>query len=388
MKSKIMTWAFVSLLAFLTACGGSDTTVTEAEEAAAEEELADDLNVEEIQEDTASDVVTTLADVNGFEITTTVRNPRAYDYSNTEVEIVANVKGHNNTNVADGTVVTFVTDDNGRIEEQCATINGSCSVKWWSQRGRNQPVSPDPNSPDAGYVNDFEITIMARTIGEDTFYGKTDSSAPLFEVGDTIMNQSEAFLDANDNYAYDGAVGDFDKYFDFNGDGKFNLAADFTKFRGVSCSATARAQGHCAEKAEIWDSITLINSADGYADIELTDGAGTIIAKTLYGDEVTVSTISLTTATTLFLEVTDRNGNIPPVDTKIEVTTDNGTIDVSPDKVANQGAPVGTGFKGSIRIKPDDESSGGTLTIKTENVDGSLLYVYIPINDTAAPVVP
>ena len=377
---------FIGLLAFLTACGGSATTdaEVEAEVEEAQEELEDTLGeeAENAIPDTASEVVTTLADVNGFKIVTAVLNPRGYDYYGTEVEITAFVKDHSNNNVADGTVVTFIADDNGMIEDQCATENGTCSVKWWSSRDRSEPVSPDPNSGDDGYVNDFLITIMARTIGEDSFINKNDSSDPLFEVGETFLTQSEAFLDANDNGVFDTGVNDFDEYFDYNGDGSFNLASEFTLFRGVSCSSTAKALGHCGSRIEVWDSITLINSSGGDADMELTNCSGTVIAKTVNGDQVDpTSTITLASATNFCLEVTDLNGNIPPIATAIEVTTDNGVIDVSPTEVGNIKTSIGSGFFGDIRIKPDALPSSGTMVLKTESVNGSVVYMYVTVTD-------
>ncbi len=373
MKSKIMTWAFVSLLAFLTACGGSDTTVTEAEEAAAEEELAEDLNVEEIQEDTASEVVTTLADVQGFVLTTNSHNPHAYDIYGTEVTITAWVKDHSNNDVDDGTVVTFIADDNGLVEDQCATISGKCSVTWTSSRDNN-------------YNDDFEVTVMGRTLGEDSFIDKNANS--LWDTNEVRITQSEPFLDANENGSYDSGLTDYDEYFDFNNDGSFTESPAFTKFRGESCSAQALSAdaAHCTERIEVWNSVTFTNSAAG------RDPVTGYAVNVAYCDGSALSPIVLTSTLSKYcLEFTDRNGNVPPLGTEIEISTDNGVIVVQHDgKVANLDAELGTGDTSTLAMKADDETStNGTITIKTTSVSGAVDYAYIDVSDTAAaPVAP
>lgn len=372
MKSKIINWAFISLLAFLTACGGSDTTEEQQQQEDAQD-IADQTgaDADDIITDTASDVVTTTADVNGFKIVTTTLNPRGADFYGTEVEISAFVKDHSNNPVADGTVVTFVADDNGLVEDQCVTTDGQCSVKWWSAGDRTQPMDPDAGS-DASYGSensDFIVTIMARTIGQDSFIDKNANS--LFDVGETYFTQSEPFLDTNDDGDYDSGANDFDEYFDYNANGQFDADTSFTKFRGDSCSAAAQSAGHCAEMMEVWDTLRMVNSSGGTGSISLLDSTCT----------TAVTAINVTAGPATFcLELVDPAGNIPPAGTKINISTDNGEIDVSPAEVPNQYATPGTGFQGDLRIKPDDDTSDtGTVTIKIEWLNGVTSYNYISI---------
>lgn len=352
----------VMLLGMLAGCGG-----TSAADRAAEEEETEDNNVGEGSlEDTASEVVTTLADVNGFKVTTTTLNPRGYDINGTEVEITAYVKDHSNNPVADGTVVTFESDDNGLIEPQCVTTGGTCTVTWLSARDRNQPVDPDAGG-DSGYTGDYLITIMARTIGEDSFIDKNANSK--FDVGETFFTQSEAFLDANDNGVYDADSG-FDEYSDFNKNGQFDNASS-SFFRGESCSDGARAQAHCASRLEVWDTVRMINSSGGQVSMLLTDCSGT-----------TINTVNVSAAPqTVCLEVTDPNGNVPPIGTGISVTTDNGEIDFAPEEVINAYGEPGTPYVGKIRLSSDGTSSTGTMTIETESVNGQNLQDYFSIID-------
>jgi hypothetical protein len=375
MKNTIIMWTMMVLLSLLTACGGSDSS--DGSNFSKSDDATTDAT-EEVIEETASTVVTSSADVNGFSIATTTLNPRAYDFIGTEVDLVATVKDHSNNPVADGTVVTFIADDNGYVEDQCTTTSGTCTVKWRSARDRNQPVDPDAGS-DSGYANDYKITVMARTIGEDSFIDKNANS--LFDDGETYFTQSEAFLDANDDGDYDSGKTDYDEYSDFNNNGSFDGNEAVSVFRGKSCSSSAKALGHCATQLEVWDTLTMINSSGGTVYISLTDCDGTELAYVRNDGTDSVTTLNLAGSSVYCLEVTDNNGNIPPTGTGIEVKTDNGSIDVSPTTVPNMYVQPGSGFIGQIRIKSDDTPSSGTMTIKTSSVDGQDLYLYIPVND-------
>ena len=370
MKKTITSWMFIGLLAFLTACGGSATTDAEAEAEAeeAQEELEDTLGeeAENAIPDTASDVVTTLADVNGFTIVTELFNPHSYDIYGTEVKITAFVKDHSNNPVSDGTVVSFVADDNGLIEDQCITSGGVCFVTWTSARDSSQPVSP-PASHDPGYVDDFKVTIMARTIGEDSFIDKNSNS--LYDPGETWFTQSEAFIDTDDNGSYDSDVNNFDEYFDFNKDGVYNDGLSNTLFRGDSCSTTAIAAGHCKARLEVWNTVTMINSDGNSVNVILRDCNGN-----------TLSNVDLTINTCFTIELQDVNGNVPPIGTKLSVTTDVGDIKTAPPStVPNVYIQPGSGLVQGMIIAPQaTDQDDGVLTITVESVTGLILgYPYL-----------
>ena len=358
------------LLSLLTACGGSDSSEDSnfKSKDATTDETPETGGVDAI-DDTASTVITSDADVNGFLLATTVFNPRSYDFIGTEVDLIATVKDHSNNPVADGTVITFIADDNGYVEDQCTTVSGSCTVKWRSARDRNQPVDPDAAN-DNGYENDHLITVMARTIGEDSFIDKNANS--LFDEGETYFTQSEAFLDANDDGDYDSGNTDYDEYSDFNNNGSFDGNEVFTRFRGTSCSSSARALGHCAQKLEVWDTIRLVNSSGQPGSIRLFQGSCSAQS---------VTTVTTVAVGTYCLEVLDPHSNIPPVGTKINVTTDNGSIDLSPNAVANVFADLRTGYRSDVRLKGDGNSSSGTMTIKIEWLSGEEHYYYITFDD-------
>jgi hypothetical protein len=380
MTLTIKKLTLIAFLGALVACGGGDDTAATEEATEQAEEIAEDIDIEGVEAediivDTASDVVTTLGDVNGFKIVTTTFNPHSDDIYGTEVDITAYVKDHSNNPVEDGTVVTFVADDNGLIEDQCITVNGQCSVIWWSAGDRSQPMDPDA-SGDAGYQDNI-ITIMARTVGEDSFIDKNSNS--LFDVGEVRFTQSEPFIDTNDDGDYDAGINDFDEYFDYNKNGEFDGNEEFTLYRGESCSTSAIAVGHCAEKLEIWDTVRMINSSGDEVDFEVTN---CVTAAVLMDTRTSTSnTISLSGTTDLCLELFDRNGNIPPIGTQITITNTNGLIASLPTEVTNRYVTPGTGFEAKFSAEPDGTSSTGSIKVETESVDGQKLSYFFTVTD-------
>ena len=367
MTAVIKKLTLIALLAALVACGGGDDPVTTTEEDNSAEDIAEevvDVNVEDIQVDTASDVVTTLADVNGFRVVSELYNVHADGIYGTEVKIYAYVKDHSNNPVEDGTIVTFVADDHGYVGNQCATKSGACFVTWVSALDRSEPGNNNTTNPYADSI----ITIMARTIGEDSFIDKNANS--LFDVGETTFTQSEPYLDANDNYGYDAGMNDFDEFFDYNNNGVFDLDTVFSLFRGQSCTTGAIALGHCAGRVEVWDTVRLSSSNGGPVTINLYSGScGS--ALTFVPEE---TTINVTTEDDYCLVLQDVNGNVPPPGTAIELKNANGLIfselDVVVGNVNNAVALLGTGFSTTVTIKPDAASDTGDLEI-----------IVTPIND-------
>lgn len=371
MSKTIKTLTLIALLTALAACGGSDDlTETETEEDA----VADETGTDDAIVDTASDVVTTLADVNGFNIVSETRNPRAEFYG-TEVKITAFVKDHSNNWVEDGTVVTFVADDWGGIENQCATVDGRCSVTWVSSGDRSlgHPEAPIDRT------SDRTITVMARTIGEDSFIDKNGNSQ--FDVGELYFTQSEPFIDADDDGVYDAGTDEFDERMDFNGNGIFDEASAFTTFRGESCSAGAIASGHCAEQLEVWDTVSMSASADGAVDITVRDCATDAILATTTTTPDTLSTLTPGTGTTYCIILTDEYGSTPAVSTKLSAELSSADIEVSPKTAVAETGERG-GYNTTIRLKSDGIApTAGTLILTTTSVDDVDLRLEIPVSD-------
>lgn len=371
MTNTIRKLTLVALLGALVACGGGEDVTAISEETTEAEDIAGSTGAaaDDVIVDTASDVVTTLADVNGFKIVTETFNPRSDDFYGTNIVITAFVKDHSNNPVEDGTVVTFVADDHGLVEDQCVTVGGVCSVSWISAGDRSEPG--DPNAVNSN--SDHKVTIMARTIGEDSFIDKNSNS--LFDVGETSFTQSEPFLDANDNGTYDSGVNDFDEFFDYNGNGIFDLDTVFTVFRGQSCSTSAISAGHCPGQLEVWDTVNMINSNGSSVSLTLLDCSGNPV----------VGAIDISTNGCFTIELQDVNNNIPPLGTKIKTETDVGEFVIEPpSEIPNAWAEPGTGFIQTVLLRDNDltdDADPGFLSFELESVAGVISYYYFAIDD-------
>lgn len=292
-----------------------------------------------------------------LQLTASVSNPRAYDSPGETVEIFVRAKDRNNLRVDDGTVIRFLTDSNGEIEEQCTIDNGVCKVTWTSAR----TISDDD-----------QITILARVLGEMKF---TDANYNnLYDIGESFDSLSEAYLDANDNGVYNEGTEDY--LFDENNDQELTVYSDPTtdKYRGIACSEEALADGHCAEMAYVWTSIPLVNSDGGQATI------------TLLQDEVELplnSQISVTGTESFVVDVKDPHGNLPPVGTTISLTTNNGEIvsGTTNFTVPNLYKAPESGYQVSFSIKEDGIPSDGQLIVSVISLDGSVTQNIYQLND-------
>ncbi|OZY87841.1 hypothetical protein CBP51_13040 [Cellvibrio mixtus] len=111
-------------------------------------------------------------------------NPRAWDRDNEEVSLTMSMADDFGNPVVDGTAVTFWTEG-GRVNPSCFTLNGTCTVSWYSQDLR----------PSNG-----RVTVLAFASGNETFTD-TDSNG-RYDAGEPVENLGEAYLDENESGTY------------------------------------------------------------------------------------------------------------------------------------------------------------------------------------------
>lgn len=140
--------------------------------------------------------------------------PNAWDVDGETSEITiraADNWGNNSGNA----IVNFVTSG-GSIEGDCVLDdNGECTVTWRSQ-------NPRPN--------DARVTIMARTVGEESF---TDEDGDRqFDQGEPFVESlGEAYLDSDQSGTFSGG----DDLFDQNGNGAWD--GPNGEYSGSGCPA-------------------------------------------------------------------------------------------------------------------------------------------------------
>ncbi len=320
-----------------------------------------------------------IADQNSFNVVAQVLNPLAFDVTGSTVQITAYAGDAYGNPVADGTVVNFISESGMVVPSQCPTSNGKCSVEWVS----TSPVSGGTLS-DGNYKTDrvgfpgYDAswtggragvnTILAYTLGEAGF-ADNNGNGLLDAVGATddesYLTLSEAFLDANENGGFDLSDADnpYEKLVEFNGNGSFDSAP--STYQGVMCTEATKAQGHCANLVHVRDSVTIVAAAGvNYVPvINLTAITGSVTSDLSGNSCINVRNES---PVSFSFNLTDVNGNVPPIDTGISFTADGfDVIEFAPTKVRNVFST--TGFPFTVIIGADDTFDSGIakLVVKT-----------------------
>lgn len=165
---------------------------------------------------------TGLPDTDSFSLSIENHNPYAAKINGVDVNIRIDMGDQFNNPPPDGTVVTVVTEG-GRVIGNCATQQGTCSVKW---------TSTDPRP------RDLRTTILAYTQGEESFddlngNGRFDPDVGGVSEFEANQDQGEPFLDLNENGVWDthetyvdsnhnGQYDNGEVFYDFNGNGKYD----------------------------------------------------------------------------------------------------------------------------------------------------------------------
>ncbi|MEE4249314.1 MAG: hypothetical protein V2I38_01890 [Alcanivoracaceae bacterium] len=219
-----------------------------------------------------------------FSMATQFSNPGVGNVVGAEVPVVISMNDRMGQLVADGTLVSFTTELGG-ITPSCETTDGVCSVIWTSpgssvnkydavraaracgapeffsgtllEQKKNGLVSGVP----CGLHDRFgRTTITATAVGEESFDDAVNRNN-VFDLTEAWRALPEAFRDDNETgvrtSSPQAGANDFT---DFDEDGQYDQAG--VLFRGLSCSAAAKAAGHCGSLANVRVSTTMVLSTD------------------------------------------------------------------------------------------------------------------------------
>ncbi len=171
-----------------------------------------------------------IPDQNSLSISVETFAPDAWNHDGVVVGVTARVADRYNNPVPDNTTVNFTTEG-GSIEGSCFTKDGACSVNWVSQNPRPE---------------DHRATIMAYAVGHESFYDRNGNG--IFDAGDDFDDMPEAYLDADEDGAYDPTANSFsyfDAFFDYNVNGSFDQPDGL--FNGYPCNDTLRCSSDLEE---------------------------------------------------------------------------------------------------------------------------------------------
>ena len=268
----------------------------------------------------------------GLTLSITSLNPNAYNYANIENQINIQATDRFSNAVPDGTTITFVAEA-GIIESPCSTINGFCSVSWYSPGGSNGNAARAPRNPDEPFDRNGRVAVLAYMSGEESFSDEDSNGLFSYRMIDTnddgiddgikdtvapefFTNIPEAFLDRDENGVQSGIDGAFEEYIDYNDNGQHDSEDEL--FQGVNCDDSIPAEGHCSDTLNIFVTSSFVMSSD-HIFFEVYES-------TMIDDVATWTLIEgtpvLTGAENFLIGVFDENGNSPPEGTKVSVTID------------------------------------------------------------------
>ncbi|MEW6729191.1 MAG: Ig-like domain-containing protein [Pseudomonadota bacterium] len=293
-------------------------------------------------------VTTGVPDQDSFSLSISTFNPEAYNIDGTQVDITARLADRYNNPAPDGTQVVFTTEG-GSIVGSCTTTMGACSVKWTSQ-------NPRPA--------DGRVTLLAYAMGEESYteingdgrFGPSDGFASTQDLGeayrddnqDGIWNPGEHFVDFNRNGSWD------------TGDGLFN---------GWLCDDTTRCSSN--RSLNVFGN-QLIVMAESHANI--TDNVGGAIT---LNSTATIKDTATFTITAQGIQT----GQVMPMGTTIEVSTDYGTMKGdSSFTVPNTTNPNAS--QHSFTIEGEGAAGSGVITIKVTTPSGVISTHTIDVTET------
>jgi len=119
----------------------------------------------------------------------TVIDPTTNAFTVTDVTLTVFAGDRNNQTVTDGHTVVFMSEYGLINPPTCETgADGTCSVTWSAIK------RPEPGDPGS----DLEVTIVAYTMGEETFMDTNGNS--IFDDGDAgFWDLEEPYVDANED---------------------------------------------------------------------------------------------------------------------------------------------------------------------------------------------
>jgi len=212
-------------------------------------------NNSSFQDPTTSDIPTNSGPVShknfsvlASEVQPTVIDPDTGIFTKTDVTMTAFIADRNNQTLTDKHTVFFRTEY-GTITQSCVTDeNGSCEVTWSAIK------RPDPGGPG----DDLLVTIVAYTIGEESFTDINGNSIYDDADGNLFTDLEEPYVDMNETGVFDTGddIIDVVNGNDLTGkNGAHDIVDGF--FNGNRCSHSSLCSTTVIGNATIWDSITL-----------------------------------------------------------------------------------------------------------------------------------
>lgn len=321
-------------------------------------------------------VSTAIPHQNGFSISSSALNIEALTIDGVSATITARLSDRYGNFVPDGTAVSFRTEGGvSSITPSCVTRNGICTVDFTSSGRR--PA-------------DGRLTILATAIGEESFTDLNGNG--VYDIGEPFTDLPEAFIDGDEN----GVRGPnsteptapLEEFVDFNRDGLYTLGDGL--FNGVlrTCDLTATPANPIPPGCPSVSGVAPPTTVNVRASIVITLSGSTL---TVGGLPSTIALTSCPTSTpsTFNVTVSDSRGNAPARNTRISVSTTNGTISTPTSFVVPDIGTAGP-YVFALTLQTDATNSGGictnpsssgALTITATTPSGIISTRTVPVTD-------
>lgn len=276
------------------------------------------------------------ADQDSFSLSLETLSIEGFDIDGQTAAVSVRAADRFNNPVADGTAILFTTEG-GAIPSRCETAGGFCTVNLVTQQPR----------PANG-----RVTVLARTEGSESFVDLNGNG--LYDVGEPFEDLPEAFLDANENGVWD--AGEF--FADTNANGRHD--GPNGRFDGGPCTAPAA----CGLATDVRAQSVIVFATSG-AVIQISPNP-------ILVDDVTPREVQIL--------ISDRNGNLPPAGSRIEVNTSNGRL------LSEVNGEIGnSNARGPYVIRVlligDGESSTGVLSVRLTTPSGAVTNATAVVTD-------
>lgn len=336
---------------------------------------------EEVTTQSVAIVVSTgLPNQRSFTLSSDILNIEAGQFNGVTANLTVLLSDLFNNPVPDDTVVNF-TAEGGSVISSCVTTNGSCSVVW---------SSADPRPEDG------RVTILATAIGHETLFDSNgdnvydeDDGGPLtdnanaasgFGVSPTgeygFVDYSEAWLDANE----DGQYASPEVFLDYYENGVFDDADGV--FNGPQCqSATLCGEGQRAT-TQVRKSIVLVMSGSDLI-AEVFDNDDQLYASNSPASDNSNISIAKLAKQRFTVVFTDRNGQKPPFESALSITSSAGTVgDISSEVVPNTNQPGGFRAQFSIENTQAEDvlNTNATVLVNLTTPRGIVSQVTFTVN--------
>jgi len=169
-------------------------------------------------------------------------------FTKTDVVLTAFIANRLNATLTDAHTIYFRTEYGTLNPSSCVTKDGFCSVTWTAIK------RPEPGGPG----DDMEVTIVAYTIGEESFPDANGNGIYDDADGNQFDDLEEPYIDADESNGFTAgdSIIDVVNAFDAAGANGIHDVSD-SFFNGAGCTHTSLCSTTVITNGTIWDSNTL-----------------------------------------------------------------------------------------------------------------------------------